>query len=97
LPFRQFMGGYNHSMKPIQFDGHTLSRMALRGDHEDEVITAIRETKWEGAKKGRFQCRKSFSYLKEWNGKTYNTKQVKVIFEELETEIIVDTVYVFYF
>jgi hypothetical protein len=84
-------------MKPIQFDGHTLSRMALRGANADEVMAAIRESKWEGARKKRLQCKKSFHYGKEWNGKTYNTKQVKVIFEELETEIIVDTVYVFYF
>ncbi len=84
-------------MKPISFDGHTRSRMALRGASEDEAVTAIREAKWEGAKKNRLQCKKSFPYGKQWNEKTYNTKQVKVIFEELENEIIVDTVYVFYF
>ncbi len=84
-------------MKPISFDSHTRSRMALRGASEEEAVTAIREAKWEGAKKNRLQCRKSFPYRKQWNGKTYNTKQVKVIFEELENEIIVDTVYVFYF
>jgi hypothetical protein len=84
-------------MKPIELDDHTRSRMALRGADEEEVVAAIREAKWEGARKKRFQCRKSFPYGKQWNGKTYNTKQLKVIFEELENEIIVDTVYVFYF
>ncbi len=84
-------------MKPIELDDHTRLRMKLRGASEEEVTKAIREAKWEGARKGRFQCRKSFSFGKNWNGKPYNTKQVKVIFEELETAIIVDTVYVFYF
>jgi hypothetical protein len=85
------------TMKSVEFDDHTLHRMTLRGTTKVEVITAIREAKWEGAKNKRFQCRKSYPYGQEWNGKTYNTKQVKVIFEELEDLIIVDTVYVFYF
>jgi hypothetical protein len=84
-------------MKPIRLDDHTRARMALRGAMEGEVLAAIREMKWEGARKQRLQCRKSFPYGREWNGRTYNTKQVKVIFEEREQEILVDTVYVFCF
>lgn len=71
--------------------------MTLRGTTEEEVVATLREAKWEGARKHRFQCKKSFPYGKQWNGKTYNTKQVKVIFEELEDSLIVDTVYVFCF
>ena len=84
-------------MKPIEIDAHTRHRMALRGTIEEEVTTTLREGKWEGARKNRLQCRKSFVYRKLWNGKTYNTKQVRVIFDELEDVLVVDTVYVFYF
>ncbi len=84
-------------MKPIRLSTHTASRLVLRGTAAVEVFTAIREAKWEGARNGRFQCRKSYQYGKLWNGKPYNTKQVRAIFLERETEIFVETVYVFYF
>jgi hypothetical protein len=84
-------------MKPIRLSGHAVSKLALRGGAQEEVIEAIREAKWEGAKENRLQCRKSFPYGKLWNAKAYNTKQVKAIFEERENEIFVNTVYVFYF
>ncbi len=84
-------------MKPIEIDAHTRHRMALRGTTDEEVTATLREAKWEGAQNGRLQCRKSFAYGKLWIGKSYNTKQVKVIFNELEDVLVVDTVYVFYF
>ncbi len=84
-------------MKPIRISSHAAKRMAMRGGTQEEVFVAIREAKWEGAKHGRFQCRKSYPYGKWWNEKTYNTKQVRAIFLEFETEIKVETVYVYYF
>jgi len=84
-------------VKPIEIDDHTRHRMDLRGTTEDEVVVTIREAKKEGAKNKRFQSRKSFPCGQEWNGRKYNTKQIKVIYQELENAIIVDTVYVFYF
>ena len=85
------------ALKPVRLSGHTLSRLVLRGGTADEVFAAIREAKWEGAKNNCFQCRKSFPFGQVWNGKPYNTKQVKVIFQDRETEIYVVTTYVFYF
>jgi hypothetical protein len=84
-------------MKPIRLSGHTRGRLGLRGAVEAEVIKVIQEAKWEGAKNQRFQCKKSFPYGQLWNGKAYNTKQVKAIFQERDAEIFVETVYVFYF
>ena len=43
------------------------------------------------------QCRKDFVFGKDWNGKTYRTKQVRPIFVEEADEIVVVTVYVYYF
>jgi hypothetical protein len=39
----------------------------------------------------------SFSYDKEWNGKFHATKQVRPVFVEEATEIVVVTVYTYYF
>jgi hypothetical protein len=40
---------------------------------------------------------KDFTYGQEWNGKFYTTKQVRPIFVEEDDEIVVVTVYVYYF
>jgi hypothetical protein len=49
------------------------------------------------AEGGRLECRKRLSYGREWNGKAYATKQVRPIFAEEPNEILVVTVYVYYF
>ena len=73
------------AMKPIEMDAHTRFRMGLRGTTEEEVMATLREAKWENARKNRLQCRKSFAYGKQWNGKTYNTKQVKAYLRNKRT------------
>jgi len=40
---------------------------------------------------------KEFSLRQEWNGKVYATKQVRPIFVEEAGEIVVITVYTYYF
>ena len=40
---------------------------------------------------------KNFIYNKEWNKKIYSTKQVRPIFVEEKNEIVVVTVYVYYY
>ena len=49
------------------------------------------------AELGRLDCRRNFPYGKEWNGKVYATKQVRPIFVEEVGEIVVITVYTYYF
>lgn len=39
----------------------------------------------------------NFPFGALWNGKVYNTKQVRPIFVEEEKELIVVTVYTYYF
>lgn len=43
------------------------------------------------------ECRKNFAYNKKWNKKFYTTKQVRPIFVEEKDEIVVVTVYTYYF
>jgi len=84
-------------MKPIRLSAHALSYTAKRGFTVAEVEEAIRDGAWESAERGRLQCRQSFPYGQVWNEKFYATKQVRPIFVEAADEIVVVTVYTYYF
>lgn len=84
-------------MKPIRFSKHALGYTAKRGFTTAEVEEAIRTCAWAAAELGRLDCRKDFPYGKEWNGKIYATKQVRPVFVDEAEEIVVITVYTYYF
>ncbi len=84
-------------MKPIRLSAHARSYVASRGFTPDEVTDAIRSSKWTPAELGRLECRKDFPFGREWNGKHYAFKQVRPIFVEEQSEILVITVYTYYF
>jgi len=84
-------------IKPIRLSGHARETMCYRGATEEEVVEAIQTAPWEPAEGGRLECRKNFTYGRDWNGKFYATKQVRPIFVEEADEIVVITVYVYYF
>ena len=71
--------------------------MTRRGFTVVEVEEAIRTMPWQPTEFERLECRKDFAYDKEWNGKLYTTKQVRPIFVEEASEIVVVTVYTYYF
>jgi hypothetical protein len=83
--------------KPVRLSGHAYSQLARRGVSEEEVIEAIQTSSWELAELGRLECRKDYPYGREWNGRFYETKQVRPIFVEETDEIVVVTVYSYYF
>ncbi len=84
-------------MKPIRLTAHAESYCEDRGFSVREVETAIREGNWQPAERNRLQCRKEFLYKSEWLGKYYETKMVKPIFVDEADEIVVITVYTFYY
>jgi len=84
-------------MKPIRLSGHARSQLPFRGATEDEVIKTIRSVPWTPAELGRLECSRDFPLGKEWNKKIYATKRVRPIFVEKATEIVVVTVYTYYF
>jgi hypothetical protein len=49
------------------------------------------------AELGRLDCRKNFPFGAEWNGHPYATKQVRPVFVDEPNEIVVITVYTYYF
>jgi hypothetical protein len=84
-------------MKRIRFSKHAMDYAASRGFTVAEVEDAIRTSAWGAAELGRLDCRKDFAYGREWNGKVYATKQVRPVFVDETEEIVVITVYTYYF
>ena len=84
-------------MKPIRLSKHALSYISKRGFIIAEVEAAIRNSVWQSVALDRFECSQNFVYNQEWNGKIYATKRVRPIFVEKPTEIVVITVYTYFF
>ena len=84
-------------MKPIRLSGHAKEQAVFRGAQEEEIIVTIQTSKWQPAEPDRIECKKNFVFEKEWNNKYYKVKQVRPIFIEEEKEIIVITVYTYFF
>jgi hypothetical protein len=84
-------------MKPIRLSGHARENIAYRGTSEQEVVETITTSDWEDARQGRQECRRDFAFDSTWNGRPYHTKQVRPIFVDEPDEIVVITVYVYYF
>ncbi|MFZ0419178.1 MAG: hypothetical protein WAM04_13855 [Candidatus Sulfotelmatobacter sp.] len=83
--------------KPIEFSGHASQQLRFRGTTETEVVETIQTAPWMPAEKSRIECRKDFLFDALWNGRRYATKQVRPVFVEEPNEIVVVTVYVYYF
>jgi hypothetical protein len=83
--------------KPIRLSGHARQQLQFRGATEQEVVETIRSANWQPAESGRQECRGNFPFNAAWNGKHYAAKQVRPIFVEEPNEIVVVTVYVYYF
>ena len=84
-------------MKPIRLSGHAVSYMNWRGFTMDEVEEAIRTAPWVSAEFGRLECQKDFPFGRDWNGVVYATKRVRPIFVDEQAELVVVTVYTYYF
>ncbi|OGL48819.1 MAG: hypothetical protein A3H37_11405 [Candidatus Schekmanbacteria bacterium RIFCSPLOWO2_02_FULL_38_14] len=84
-------------MKPIKLSEHAKEQLFFRGTTEEEVIETIQTSEWQPAELGRLESRKNFPFENEWNKKYYKIKQVRPIFIEEEKEIVIITVYTYFF
>ncbi|OGL40096.1 MAG: hypothetical protein A2043_02635 [Candidatus Schekmanbacteria bacterium GWA2_38_9] len=84
-------------MKPIRLSEHAKEQLFFRGTTEEEVIETIQTSEWQPAELGRLESRKNFPFENEWNKKYYKIKQVRPIFIEEEKEIVIITVYTYFF
>ena len=60
------------------------------------MIDAGYTSSWDLTELGRLECRKDFPYGRISNSIGYDTKQVRPIFDEEVSEIVVVAVYVYY-
>lgn len=84
-------------MKEITFSQHALDQMVKRGVDISEVEATIKYGEMVPAKEGRLAFRKNFTFESEWKDKYYEIKQVMPVVVEEDDQIIVITVYSFYF
>jgi hypothetical protein len=77
--------------------GHASGYRERRGFTEAEVEEAIRGGVWLPARSGRLEAVRDFPYDRSWNGRHYATKQVRAIFVVEAEEIVVVTVYTYFF
>lgn len=83
--------------KPIRLSAHASDQIHFRGTTEPEVREAIRTSRWGTTRSSRWECSKEFAYEALWNGQHYARKRVRPVFVENPKEIVVVTVYVYYF
>lgn len=83
--------------KPIRLSAHAKSYCIDRGFSETEVVETIRSGNWQNADRNRLECRKEFAFKMNWNGNYYETKIVRPIFVEEDMEIVVITVYTYFY
>jgi len=84
-------------MKHIRLSQHALLQCQERGIHEKEIVDAICNGAPEIVKKGRLMYRYEIKYMREWQGRFYATKQIAPVIVEEKDEIVVVTVYTFYY
>lgn len=83
--------------KPVRLSGHASGYLHRRGFTEAEVVETIRNSAWLPARSDRLEAAKDFLYDREWNGKHYATKRVRAVFVDEADEIVVVTVYTYFF
>ena len=84
-------------MKTITFSSHAKEQMVERGASAQEVIESIHRGDKFPAKHARIAHRYNFQYNSHWGKNFYHIKQVMPVTKEEANEIIVVTVYTFYF
>ncbi len=84
-------------MKPVRLTMHARLQCGERGASESKVVKAVREGVREPAKADRLLCRYNFPFGALWQGNHYSVKQVAPVIKEESDEIVVITVYTFYF
>ncbi len=84
-------------MKPIRFSQHIRKRLRQRGVNEEEVTRAIRYAPWRKAKGDRQECEMVIEFNGMWRGQFYRKKRVRPVFVEKDAEIVVVTVYCYYY
>jgi len=69
----------------------------FRGTSQSEIEETIAGATWQQAANNRLECSKDLLFNSTWNGRPYARKKIRPIFVDEPLEIVVITVYVYYF
>lgn len=83
--------------KAVRLTKHAEGYSRTRGFLFEEVRAAIRQGEWRPTEQGRWETEIESVYNSDWNGRRFKTKKVRPIFVEEPGEIVVITVYVYYY
>ncbi len=75
---------------------HAKERAIERGTTQEEIQMVLSDGKEIQVKEGRKGKEMIFEYGKEWLGKTYPQKKVKIIYIEEDNEVVIITIKVYY-
>jgi len=81
----------------MTLSAHAVNYMNRRGFTIAQVEEAVRTCPWGKAELGRLEVRKEFLFNGEWNGEWYAVRQVRPVFVDEPNEIVVITVYTYYY
>lgn len=80
----------------IKFSEHAKERGAERGASREEIEKILADGLAVQVKENRMAKELVFEYEKEWLGKIYPQKKVKVIYVEERNEFVIITIKVYY-
>jgi hypothetical protein len=83
--------------KPIRLSEHAAGYLGRRGFTVSEVEETIQTSEWRPAELRRLEAINDLPFSSRWNGAYYTTKRVRPIFVEEPSEIVVVTVYTYFF
>jgi len=84
-------------MKPVRLTRHAQEQCSERSASDEEVRQAVEQGMREPAKHGRELCRFNVPFNATWQGRYYAVKQVAPLIKEEAAEVVVITVYTFFF
>jgi len=84
-------------MKPVRLSAHAQEQARHRGATPGEIALTIEQSAWNEAQMERKQAERVFDFSGTWNDRSYRYKKVRPVFVEESDEIVVVTVYTYYF
>ncbi len=83
--------------KPVRLTRHALEQCRERGTDASEIEAAVRYGEKQPVRQGRWRYAYNLPFNAAWRGRTYAIKQVVPIVAEEPTELVVVTVFTFFF
>ena len=85
------------TQKPIRLSGHARGRLQVEEPASKKSSRRFKQNPGSRLSADGLSVVKNFPFNAEWNRNHYVTKQVRPVFADDPSEIVVVTIYVYYF